>query len=121
MTSEERFEPIMKKCEYLQARHEEAVNQHEYLRRELGDSLRQKRRDLRSVSSSRPHGSARGEEDEEGPLSGGSRSEEDSPRHPRRERRQANHSSNFKVDLPEFEGKLAVSYTHLTLPTKRIV
>jgi len=86
----------MKNCEHLQARNEEMANQNEYLRRQLGDSLRQKRTDLRSSSSSRPRGSAHGEEDVEGSLSGGSWSEEDSPRHPRRERRQTNHSSDFR-------------------------
>ena len=106
MTLEERFEAIMRNYEHLQARNEEMANQNEYLRRQLGDSLRQKRRDLRSSSSSRPRGSGRGEEDDEGSLSGGSRSEEGSPRHPRRERRQFNQSNDFKVDLPEFEGKL---------------
>ena len=72
MTLEERFEAIMKNCEYLQARNEEAANQNEYLRRQLGDSLRQKRRELRSVSSASPPGSARDDEEEEGPPSGGS-------------------------------------------------
>ena len=106
MTLEERFEAIMKNCEYLQARNEEAANQHEYLRRQLGDSLRQKRRDLRSVSSSSPPGSARDEEEEEGPPSEGSQSEESSPRHPRRGRRHKTNFNDFKVDISEFEGKL---------------
>ena len=83
MTLEERFEAVMRNCEHIQARNEELANQNEYLRRQLGDSLRQKRRELRSSSSSRPRGSGRGEEGEEGPLSGRSQSEEDSPRHPR--------------------------------------
>jgi len=65
------------------------ANQNEYLRRQLGDYLRQKRRELRSSSSSRPPGSVREEEaEEEGekePHSDGSTSEGDSPRHPRRE------------------------------------
>ena len=96
----------MRNCEHIQTRNEELANQNEYLRRQLGDSLRQKRRELRSSSSSRPRGSVRGEEANEGSLSGRSQSEEDSPRQPRRERRQAHPSNDFKVDLPEFEGKL---------------
>ena len=106
MTLEERFEAVMKNYEHIQARNEELANQNEYLRRQLGDSLRQKRRELCSSSSSRPRSSGRGEGDEEDSLSGESRSEEGSPRHPRREGRQPTHSSDFKVDLPEFEGKL---------------
>jgi len=106
MTLEERLEAIMKNCEHLQARNEEKANQNEHLRRQLGHSLRQKRRERRSSSSSRPPGSAQGEEEEEGPLSGGSQSEGDSPRHPRRERRHTSNSNNFKVNLPKFEGKL---------------
>jgi len=110
MTLEEHFQAIMKNCEHLQPRNEEMANQNEYLRRQLGDYLRQKRRELRSSSSSRPPGSVREEEaEEEGekePHSGGSTSEGDCPRHPRRGRRQANYSNDFKVDLPEFEGNL---------------
>jgi len=53
MTLEERFEAIIKNCEHLQALNEEMANQNEYLRRQLGDSLRQKMRELRSTSSSR--------------------------------------------------------------------
>jgi len=67
MTLEERFEAIMKNCEHLQARNEEMANQNEYLRRQLGDSLRQKRRELRSSSSSRPPGSVRGKRKKKGP------------------------------------------------------
>jgi len=104
MTLEERFEALMKNCEHLQARKEEMANHNEYLRRQHGDSLRQKRRELRSSSSSRPPGSVRVEEEEE-PHFEGSPSEEDSPRHPRRERRQESNSNNFKIDIPEFEGK----------------
>ena len=106
MTLEERFEAVMKNCEHIQARNEELANQNEYLRRQLGETLRQKRRDLRSSSSSRPRGSGRGDEDGGESFSEGSPSEEGSPRHPRREGRQPNQSNDFRVDLPEFEGKL---------------
>ena len=47
-----------------------------------------------------------GEKKKKAPLSEGSQSEGDSPRHPRRERRYTTNSNDFKVDLPEFEGKL---------------
>jgi len=86
------------------------ANQNNYLRRQLGDSLRQKRREIRSSSSSRPPDSVQEEEaegeDDGVPHSGGSSSEGDSPRYPRRGRRQAPNSNDFKVDIPEFEGKL---------------
>jgi len=68
--------------------------------------MKQKRRELRSSSSSRPPGSAREEEEEEQPPSHGSASEEASPRSHRRGRRQMSNFNDFKVDIPEFEGKL---------------
>jgi len=46
------------------------------------------------------------EEEEEEPHYGGSPSEEDSPRHPRRERRPASNSNDLKINIFEFEGKL---------------
>jgi len=75
MTLEERFEALMKNCESLQAHNEEMTNQNAYLRRQLGELMKQKRREIRSSSSSRPPGSA-GEEGQ--PQIGGSSSEGDS-------------------------------------------
>jgi len=43
MTMEERFKAIMKKCEYLQAHHEEMKNQNAYLRRPLGEPIKQRK------------------------------------------------------------------------------
>jgi len=106
MTLEERFEALIKNCEHLQAHNEEMANQNEYLRRQLSDSLRHKRRELRSSSSSRPPGYAQEEEEEEEPLFGDSSREEGSRRHPRRRRRQSSNSNDFKIDILEFEGKL---------------
>jgi len=105
MTLEERFKALKKNCEYLQTHNEEMANQNAYLRRQLGDSLKQKRRELRSSSSSRPPGSAREGEEEE-PQTCGSSSEGDSPRHPMRGRRHSSNFNDFKVDISEFEGKL---------------
>jgi len=68
--------------------------------------MRHKRRELRSSSSSRPPGSAWGEEEREEPQSEGSPSENDSPRHPRRRRRQPSNFNDFKVNISEFEGNL---------------
>ena len=106
MTLEERFETLMKSCEHLQTQNEEMAAQNDYLRKQLGESLKHKRRELRSSSSSRPPGSARGEEEEEEPLSNGSSSEEASPRSRRRGRRHTSNFNDFKVDISEFEGKL---------------
>ena len=62
---------------------------------------------MRSSSSSRRSSSARGgKEKEEEPYLGSS-SGEDSPRFIRREPRHPHtHFNEFKVDIPEFEGKL---------------
>jgi len=43
MTLEERFEALMKNCEHLQVQNEEMAAQNEYLRKQLGESLRQKK------------------------------------------------------------------------------
>ena len=96
----------MKSCEYLQAQNEEKEAQNAYLRRQLDDFMKQKRRDLRSSSSSRPPGSVRGGEEGDEPPSRGSSSGGDSSRHPRRGPRPTPNLNDFKVDIPEFEGKL---------------
>jgi len=80
--------------------------QNEYLSKQLGESLKNKRRELRSSSSSRPPRSARGEEEEKEPHSHGSSSEDASPRTQRRRRRHSSNFNDFKVDISEFEGKL---------------
>jgi len=56
MTLEEHFETLMKSWEQLQAQNEEMAAQNNYLRKQLGESLKQKRRELRSSFSSRPPG-----------------------------------------------------------------
>ena len=96
----------MKNCELLQNQNEERAAQNAYLRKQLNESMRQRRRALRSSSSSRSPGSVRVEEEEEAPQSEGSPSEDGSPRHPRRGRRQTPNVHAFKVDMLEFEGKL---------------
>ena len=96
----------MKNCEFLRAQNKEKEAQNDYLRKQLSESLKQKRRKLRSSSSSRPPGSAQWEEEEEEPLSNGSSSEEASPRSHRRGRRHTTNFNDFKVDIPGFEGKL---------------
>ena len=76
--------------------------QNEYLRRQLQEFMRQRRKATRSSSSS-SH-TIRAEEEREASQSEGSPIEDEPFRHPRRGRRQS--TSEFKVDIPEFEGKL---------------
>ena len=59
----------MKNCEFLRAQKEEKAAQNEYLRTQLHDSMRRRRRALRSASSSR---SIRAKEEREESLSEGS-------------------------------------------------
>ena len=85
LSLEERFEALMKNCEFLRTQNEEKTAQNEYLRKQLHDSMRRRRRALRSSSSSRTPVWA--EEEREEPHPEDSPSEDGSPRHPRRERR----------------------------------
>jgi len=61
MTLEQKFEALIKNCECLQAQNEEMANQNAYLRRQLGEFMRQKRREIWSSLSSIPSVSIRGE------------------------------------------------------------
>ena len=107
MSLEEKIEALSKNFEYLQARYDEKEAQNDYLRKQLDTFMKEKRRNLRSSSSSRKPGSNRVKRDEEEVLSDGSSNEDNSPRILRRELRQHNtHFNEFKVDIPEFEGKL---------------
>ena len=87
-------------------RNAEMANQNIYLRRQLSDSLKQKRRELSSSSSSRPLSSVWEEEEEGEPKIRSSSSEGDSPRHLRRGRRHSSNFNDFKVEISEFQGKL---------------
>lgn len=62
MTLEEKFEALMKNCKAITATNEELKNQNKYIRHQLGESLKQKRKILASSSSS--PGSAQEEESE---------------------------------------------------------
>ena len=68
--------------------------------------MKEKRKDMRSSSSSRRHGSVQGGEEEDELPFGDSSSGGDSPRRPRRGPRPTTNLNDFKVDIPEFEGKL---------------
>ena len=81
----------------------EVSQQNEYLRRQLGQSLKQKQRILESPTGSTPE-----EENNEDVESQHCEYEldEEPRRTPRREWRTPSNSNDFKVELPEFEGKL---------------
>ena len=106
MSVEEKIEALSKNFEYLQARYDEKEAQNDYLRKQLDTFMKEKRRNLRSSSSSRRPGSTRLRKGEEEALSDESSNEDDSPRFPRREPRQHHNFNDFKVDIPEFEGRL---------------
>ena len=76
--------------------------QNEYLRRQLQDFMRQRRKPTRSSSSS-SH-TIQAEEEREESQSEGSPTEDETFRRPRHGRRQS--TTEFKVDMLEFEGKL---------------
>ena len=86
----------------MKAQNAEKEAQNEYLRKQLRDSMRWRRKATRSSSSSH---TVRADEDErEDSQSAGSPTEDEAMRYPRRGRRQP--TTEFKVDIPEFEGKL---------------
>jgi len=101
ITLEEKFEALMKICEPLQAQNKEVANQNAYLRRQLGESMRQRRREIWSSNSSHPSQYVRGEGEEDEPLFGGSSSEGGSPRHLRREKRPQANFNGFRVEILE--------------------
>ena len=79
------------------------ANQNAYITRQPRESMRQGREGVQSSSSSIPASFAWGERVEEEPHSQRSSSEGDSPR---RGRRPPSYFNDFKVDIPECEGKL---------------
>ena len=81
---------------------QELDHQNEYLRKQLKQSMKQKQRILESPTGSNPDDL---EEDIESQHSGFER-EEEQRRTPRREWRTPSNPNDFRVELPEFEGKL---------------
>ena len=86
----------------LTQRLQELDNQNEYLRKQLKQSMKQKQRILESPTGSTPEDF---EEDCESQHSGFEQ-EEEPRRTPRREWRTPSNPNDFRVELPEFEGKL---------------
>ena len=101
MSLEEKFEALMKSHQVVSSSNQELENQNECLRKQLGDVLKQKQQALAS-----PTGSVHGEDAEEGSNQMSSSSEEEPQRTTRREQRQPAHSNDFRVEIPEFEGRL---------------
>ena len=59
MNLEEKFEALMKNCEAIKAKNEELMNQNAHLKRQLGDSTKQKEKALASSHSSSSPDSAK--------------------------------------------------------------
>ena len=106
MSVEEKIEALTKNVEYLRTRCDEKEAQNDYLRKQLDTFMKEKRRSMRSSSSSRGIGSIQTKKGGKEDLSDESSNEDESPRFPRREPHQNNNFNDFKVDIPEFEGRL---------------
>ena len=52
MTLEEKFEALMRNYEAIRLQNDEIKGHNEYLKRQLGESMKQKRKELRSSRSS---------------------------------------------------------------------
>jgi len=105
MSIEEKYDALLKsyqsvssaKQEYEQTI-QELRGQNEYLRKQLADSMKMKQKVQQSYSVHEES------EAESNPIE--SESEEEAIRRPRRDRRQSQGSNDFRVEIPEFEGKL---------------
>jgi len=95
----------MKNCEHFEARNE-VMNQNAYLRRQFGELMKQKRKEIRSSPSTMSSEFTREGEDEDEHHPGGSSIEEEPMRHPRRRKRHQPNLNDIKVEVPEFEGRL---------------
>jgi len=103
MTLKENFEALMKNYEALRLQNEEIKGQNEYLKRQLGESLKQKRKEIRSSRSSN---SSDSEQEMRVAPRLSSSSEAEAYERLRRGRKTTSHHGDIKVEIPEFEGKL---------------
>ena len=101
MSLEEKFEAFIKSCKSISSLNQELKNKNEYLRRQLGEAMKQKQKALDS-----PLESGQGDESEAESHNPESTIEGDVLRRQRREGRSTPNSNDFRVDIPEFEGKL---------------
>jgi len=108
MSLEERFEALMKQNEFLASkiqeysqRNQEAQAQNEYLRKQLGSFMKQKQRMNEETLQSEPrvHEQVYSHDVD-------SSSEKEMPRMARGESRNQANTNEFRVEVPEFEGKL---------------
>jgi len=90
------------KFEQLLKANAEKDAQLEYLRRQLDQAMRINRKEIQSSHSTSGTGSAE-EDTNNNPLAS---SDEDEERRPRRTRRDKQPYMDFKVEIPEFEGRL---------------
>ena len=102
MSVEERLEVLSKQMQEMSVSNQELKAQNEYLRRQLGINMKQKQK-LQEPSI--PIGTDYGHEEKASNAL--SDSEEDVPfRRTQRRTRPTFNSNEFKVEIPEFEGKL---------------
>ena len=97
MNLEEKFEALMRNFE-------EVRSQNEYLKKQLARSMSNQRRNLRSTPSRESSESEQDHEDEDSnPFAS---SNDEGRRRARRNQRSSHSSLDFKVEIPEFEGRL---------------
>ena len=108
MSLEERFEALMKQNEFLASkiredsqRNQEAQAQNDYLRKQLGSFLKQKQKLNEDTLQSEPRACEQVYSHDVD-----SSSEEEMPRMARGEQRFLANTNDFRVEVPEFEGRL---------------
>ena len=106
MTLDEKFEALMKNYEALRLQDKEIKNHNEYLRCQLGESMKQRQKELRIPRSSNSSESDQEEDNHDEGHHLNSSGEEDPCRRPRRNRRNASNFEDIKVEVPEFERRL---------------
>ena len=106
MTLDETFVALIKNYEALRLQNEEIKDHNEYLRCQLGESMKQRQKELRTSRSSNSSESDQEEDNHDEGHHLNTLSEEDSDRRPRRNRRNASNFGDIKVKVSEFEGRL---------------
>jgi len=99
MTFEKRFKALMRNYQAVRSSKTELEKQNEYLQKQLGNDMKQKQNALESPATSVYN-------DEVASNLNSSSSEEEPLRRVRGARRTPQDSNDFKVEIPEFEGKL---------------
>jgi len=99
MTLDEKFEALMKNYEALRLQNKEIKNHNEYLRCELGASMKQRQKELRIPRSSNSSECDQEEDNHDEGHNLNSSSEEDPYRRPRRKRRNASNFGDMKVEV----------------------